>query len=108
MARWPVTATAGGVAIRRGTAKAWRAVNAAGHAPTFVFISTIAKAGHPVTIIIFGAAPNAVAIFSEHPHVEGGVAIEIEMQGAPPAQATRAGKRLPAAGQSHVPSDGDL
>ena len=101
-------ATAGGAAVLRGAAEAWRAANAAGHAPAFIFISTIVEAGHPAAVIVFGAAPNMAAVFSERPHVEGGITVELEMQGAPPAQATRAGKHLPTAGQGHIPDDGDL
>ena len=107
-ARWLVTAAAGGAIVRRGAAEAWRATDAADHVPTFVFISAIAEAKQLVAVIVFGAAPNAAAIFSEHPHVEGGVAVELEMQDAPPAQAARAGKRLPVVGQGHTPGDGDL
>ena len=107
-ARWLVTAAAGGAIVRRGAAEAWRATDAADHVPTFVFISAIAEAEHPVAVIIFGVAPNAAAIFPEHPHIEGGVTVKLEMHGAPPAQATRAGKHLPAAGQSDGPGDGDL
>ena len=58
--------------------------------------------------VIFRAAPSAVTIFPNHPHVEGGVVVELEVQGAPAGQATRAGKRLSAAGQSHAPGHEDL
>ena len=78
-----VVATAGGAVVRRGAAKAWRAANAADGAPAFTFIQTDAEAGHPAAVIVFQAAPNAAAIFFEHPHVEGGIAVELEVQGAP-------------------------
>ena len=58
--------------------------------------------------VVFGAAPSTATVFPEHPHVEGVVAIELEVQGASPAQAARTGKRLPAAGQSRIPGDADL
>ena len=103
-ARRLVAATAGGAAVRTGAAEAWRAANAACHAPAFIFISTIAEAGHPAVVIILGTAPNTAAILSEHPHVEGGVAVELEVQGAPAAQATRAGKRLPARVRARLPA----
>ena len=93
MARRLVAATAGGAAVRRGVTEAWRTVEAAGPAPAFIFIPTIAEVGRLATVVVFGAA-----IFSKHPHVEGGVSIELEVKGAPPIQAARAGKRLPAAG----------
>ena len=59
-------------------------------------------------IIILRATPSAATIFLEHPHIEGGIAVELEVQGAPPDQTTRAGKRLPAAGQGQAPGRGDL
>ena len=83
-------------------------MSAADHAPADIFIRIIVGAGYPAAVIVFGAAPNAAAVFSEHPCVEGGVAVKLEMQGAPPAQASCAGKRFPATGPGHVPGDGDL
>ena len=59
-------------------------------------------------IVVLRAAPSAATIFLEHPHVEGGIAVELEVQGAPPVQTTRAGKRLPAAGQGQAPGCRDL
>ena len=59
-------------------------------------------------VVVFRVAPYTETIFPKHPHVEGGVAIELEVEGAPPAQAARAGERLPTAGQSYVARDGDL
>ena len=59
-------------------------------------------------VVILRATPSAATIFPEHPHVEGGIAVELEVQGAPPDQTTRAGKRFPAAGQGQAPSCGDL
>ena len=58
--------------------------------------------------VVFRAAPSAATIFPKHPHVEGGIAVELEVQGAPAAQATRAGKRLPAMGQGQAPGREDL
>ena len=49
-----------------------------------------------------------MTIFPKHPHEKGRSTIVLEVEGAPPAQAARAGKCLPAAGQGHVPGDGDL
>ena len=59
-------------------------------------------------VLVLGAAPCAATIFPKHPHVEGGIAVKLEVQGAPTAQATRAGKRLPTAGQGQAPGRGDL
>ena len=61
-----------------------------------VLITTIAKAEHLLAVVDLGAAPGAATIFPKHPHVEGRITVVLEMEGAPPAQATRAGKRLPA------------
>ena len=72
---WLVTAAAGGAVVRRGITEAWQAAGAARHGPAFVFVTAVAEAKHPVAIIIFRAAPDTAAIFSEHPHVEGRVAI---------------------------------
>ena len=58
-----VAATAGGAAVRRGAAEAWRGTNAADHAPAFIFIPIIAGAGYPAAVIIFGAAPGAATVF---------------------------------------------
>ena len=85
MTRGLVAATTGGVAVRRGAAEAWRVANAAGHAPAFIFVPTIAEARYPAAVIVFEAAPSTAIVFPEHPHVEGGIAIKLEVQGAPPA-----------------------
>ena len=58
--------------------------------------------------MLFRSASGAATVFPEHPHVEGRVAVELEVEGAPLAQAARAGERLPTAGQSYVARDGDL
>ena len=70
--------------------------------------SIITGAGFPAAVVALGAAPRAVTIFRKHPHIEGGVAVELEVQGAPVAQATCTGKRLPTAGQGQIPGRGDL
>ena len=80
--------------------------SAADHARAIVFI--VARAGPTTAVVILRAAPSAATIFPEHPHVEGGIAVELEVQGAPPAQTTRAGKRLLVAGQGQAPSCRDL
>ena len=64
-----------------------------------LLIMTVTKAEHLLTIVDLGAAPDAATVFPKHPHVEGRVTVILEMEGAPPAQATRAGKRTPTAGQ---------
>ena len=94
--------------IAQGTAEAQRTPSTAACMPVAVFILASTGAGQAATVVVFEAAPNTATIFPEHPHVEGGVAIELEVQGAPPAQATRTGKRLPAAGQGPIPRNGDL
>ena len=76
--------------------------------PVAIFILVRARARQAAAVVIFRATPGTVTVFPEHPHVEGGVAVKLEVQDAPPAHTTRAGKRLPAAGQSRIPDDGDL
>ena len=61
-----------------------------------VLVSTIAEAEHLLSIAQLGAASGAATIFPKHPHVEGRIAVVLEMKGAPPAQAARLGERLPA------------
>ena len=68
----------------------------------------MAIAEHLLVVIHLGAAPGAATVLPEHPHIESRVAVILEVEGAPPAQATRAGKRLLAPGQDHIPGDGDL
>ena len=71
--------------------------------------SIITGAGFPAAVVTLGATPCAATIFPKHPHVEGGVAVELEVQGAPAAQATRRANvrqprvraRLPAAKTSN-------
>ena len=59
-------------------------------------------------VVVLRVAPSAATIFLEHPHVEGGITVELEVQGAPPAQTTCAGKRLPAVDQGQAPGSKDL
>ena len=66
--------------------------------PAVTLVAAVAKAEHLIAVVVLGAAPDAPTIFSEHPHIEGRVVVVFEVEGAPPAQAARAGKRLPAAG----------
>ena len=73
-----------------------------------IFILVRARAGQAASVVVFRATPGTATVFLEHPHVQGGVATKLEVQGAPSAQATRAGKRLPAACQSPVPRNGNL
>ena len=78
-ARGLVTTTAGGAAVRWGVTKAWRASGAAARVPPTTFIPTNAGAGHTAAVIVFGAAPSTATVFPEHPHVEGGIAVELEV-----------------------------
>ena len=73
-----------------------------------VVLSVLAGARSPATVVVFRAAPHAATIFPKHPHVEGGIAVELEVHGAPAAQAARAGEHRPAAGQGQAPGCGDL
>ena len=75
---------------------------------TSAALPIIAGAGFPAAVVALGATPCAATIFPKHPHVEGGVAAELEVQGAPTAQAMRAGKPLPTAGHCQAPGCGDL
>ena len=71
-------------------------------------LSIIVGAGFPAAVVVLRAAPCVATIFPKHPHVEGGITVKLEVQGAPTAQATRVGKRLPTAGQDQAPGRGDL
>ena len=108
MTRGLVATTTGGAEIRRGVARAWRASGPAARAPFATFTPTNAGAGHAAAVIVLGAASGTAAVFPEHPHVGGGITVKLEVEGAPPAQATRAGKCLPAAGQGRLLGDKDL
>ena len=59
-------------------------------------------------VVVLRAAPDAAAIFPEHPHVEGHLAVILEVEGAPPAQTMCAGERLPAASQGYAARSGSL
>ena len=76
--------------------------------PAFTLVAAVAEAEHLTIVVVLRAAPDTATIFPEHPHVEGRIAIVLGVEGAPPAQAASAGKRLPAAGQGCVARDGDL
>ena len=47
--------------------------------PAAVFILVSTGAGQAAVVIVFGATPSAATILPEHPHIEGGVAIEFEV-----------------------------
>ena len=61
-----------------------------------------------VVAVIFEAAPHAAAVLPKRPYIEGCQAIILEVEGAPSAKASCAGKRLPAVGQDHAARGGDL
>ena len=82
MAWWLVTTAARGAAVGRGGVEACRAAGAAGRMPDLVFAAAITKDERPAVVVTFGAAPGTAAISSEHPHEEGGVTIELEVEGA--------------------------
>ena len=42
-------------------------------------LSVIVGEGFPAAVVTLGATPCAAAIFPKHPHVEGGVAVELEV-----------------------------
>ena len=73
-----------------------------------ILVATVPETEHLLTIVRLGAAPGAATIFLKHPHIKGRSTIVLEVEGAPPAQAARAGERLPAAGQSYVARGGSL
>ena len=72
MARGLVATTAGGAAVRWGVIGAWRASGTSSRAPSTTFIPINA-------IIVFGVASSAAAVFPEHLHVEGGIAVELKV-----------------------------
>ena len=79
MTRGLVAIATGGAAVRGGVTKAWRASGTAARAPSATFTPTNAGAGRAAAVIVFGAAPSTAAVFPEHPHVEGGVAVKLEV-----------------------------
>ena len=105
--RLVVTTAAGAVAGGRA-AVARRDVDGTKGGFALILVTTIAKADHLVAIVVLGAAPGAATVFSEHPHIEGRSTVILEVERAPPAQAARAGERLPAAGQGYVARGGSL
>lgn len=116
--RRPATTLEAGVAAWRlikaaatGTvAKGGATIDRQGVAGGFVLIlvPTITEAEHLLAIVHLGAASGAAAVFPKHPHEEGRIAVKLEVEGALPAQAARAGEHLLTAGQSDVACDGDL
>ena len=105
--RLVVAATAGAVAGGRA-AVAGRGTVAAEGRLALILVTTVTKAEHLLIVVRLGAAPGAATIFPKHPHIEGRSTIVPEVEGAPPAQAARAGERLPAAGQGYVARGGSL
>ena len=79
------TAAGGGAAVTKGKL-------------TLVVITAVSKGKLIVVAAVFRAAPRTAPIFPEHPHIEGHVAVILEVKGAPPAQAACAGERLPTMG----------
>ena len=102
-----ITANAGAVAGGRAAIAGRDTVGTKGGF-ALILVSTIAKAEHLLAVVHLRAAPGAATIFPKHPHIEGLSTIVLEVDGAPPAQAARAGKRLPATGQGCVARDRDL
>ena len=52
--------------------------------PAFTLVAAVPEAEHLTTVVVLRAAPDAATIFPEHPHIEGRVAIVLEVEGAPP------------------------
>ena len=94
--RLVVAATARAFAKRRATV--------AGRVPVgrLAHDTAITEIEHLLAVVRLGVAPGAGTIFPKHPHVEGHITVILEVEGAPPAQAARAGERLPTMGQSYV------
>ena len=106
---WRLVITAAACALAGGRATAAGRAAAVAKGKLTLSVSTaVIKAKLIAVLVVFGEAPCAAAIFPKHPHVEGRDAVVLEVEGAPPAQATRAGKRLPATGQGHVPGGGNF
>ena len=97
-----ITTAAGAVAGGRAAVAGRDAVGTRGGF-AFILVTTIAKAEQLVAVVHLGAAPGAATIFPKHPHVEGCITVVPEMEGAPPAQAARVGKRLPAGARAMFP-----
>ena len=102
-----IAAAAGAVAGGRAVIAGRAAAGAEGKS-TFTLVTTVAKAKHLAAVVVLRAASDAATIFPEYPHVEGRVAVVLEVEGAPLAQAACVGKRLPAVGQGCVAHDRDL
>ena len=74
-----VATATGGAAVLRGVTRAWRASGTAARAPSATFTLTSGGAGRAAAVIVFGAASGTAAVFPEHPHVEGGIIVELEV-----------------------------
>ena len=80
-----VRATTAGAVAEGRTAVTGRAAACAEGKAILTLITAVAKVEHLLTVIVLGVAPDAPAVFSEHPHVEGHVAVVFEVEGAPPS-----------------------
>ena len=107
MWRLVVAAAAGAVTGGRAAVPGGDTVTAEGRL-ALILVATITKAEHLLTVVRLGAAPGAATIFPKHPHIEGRSTIILEVEGAPPAQAARAGECLPAASQGYVARGGSF
>ena len=76
--RLVIATTAGAVTGGRAAVAGRDAVAAEGRL-ALILVATVTKAEHLLTVVRLGAAPGAAAIFPEHPHVEGGIAVELEV-----------------------------
>ena len=74
-----VATATGGAAVRGGVTRAWWASGTAARTPSATFAPTNAKVGRAAMVIIFWAASGMAAVFPEHPHIEGGVVVELEV-----------------------------
>ena len=79
MTRGLVTTATGGAAVRWVVTKAWQASGTAARAPPTTFIPINIEAGRTAAVIVFGAASSVVAVFPEHPYIEAGIAVELEV-----------------------------
>ena len=76
---------------------------------TLMRVTAIAKAKHLATIVVvFRAASDVETVFPKHPHEESHCIAVLVVEGAPPAQAVRAGEHLLAADQGYAARNGDV
>ena len=76
-AAWRLIKAAAAGTVAKGGATIARRGAAGGF--VLLLIPTIAEAEHLLAVVHLGAASGAAAVFPEHPHIEGGIAVELKV-----------------------------